>query len=62
MRSILLSVGRLDLFHKSVIENPSSVKMSISRVLFDLHIQEWVQKLDASSSLIRVFVARSMAS
>ena len=23
--------------------------MSISRVLFDLHLQEWVQKLDASS-------------
>ena len=49
IRDILVSVGRLDLFHKSVIDNPRSVKMSISRVLFDLHIQEWVQKLDASS-------------
>ena len=45
IRDILVSVGRLDLFHKSVIDNPRSVKMSISRVLFDLHIQEWVQKL-----------------
>ena len=49
IRDILVSVGRLDHFHKSVIDNPRSVKMSISRVLFDLHIQEWVQKLDASS-------------
>ena len=49
IRDILVLVGRLDLFHKSVIDNPRSVKMSISRVLFDLHIQEWVQKLDASS-------------
>ena len=31
-RDILVSVGRLDLFHKSVIDNPRSVKMSISRV------------------------------
>ena len=29
-RDILVSVGRLDLFHKSVIDNPRSVKMSIS--------------------------------
>ena len=49
IRDILVSVGRLDLFHKSVIDNPTSLKMSISRVLFHLHIQEWVQKLDASS-------------
>ena len=44
------SVNRLlDLFHKSVIDNPRSVKMSISRVLFDLHIKKWVQKLYGSS-------------
>ena len=49
IRDILVSVGRLDLFHKSVIDNPRSVKMSTSRVLFDLHIQERVQKIDASS-------------
>ena len=49
IRDILVSVGRLDLFHKSVIDNPRSVKMSKSRVLFDLHIQERVQKIDASS-------------
>ena len=49
IRDILVSVGRLDLFHKSIIDNPRSVKMSIYRVLFNLHIQEWVQKLDASS-------------
>ena len=49
IRNILASDGRLDHFHKSVIDNPRSVKMSISRVLFDLHIQEWVQKHDASS-------------
>ena len=49
IRGIIVSIGRLDLFHKSVIDNPRSVKMSVSRVLFDWHIQEWVQKFDASS-------------
>ena len=51
IRDILVSVGRLDLFHKSVIDNPRLAKMSISRVLFDLHIQKWVQKLDVSSKV-----------
>ena len=49
IRDILVSVGRLDLFLKNVIDNPRFVKMSISRVLFDLHNKEWVQKLNASS-------------
>ena len=42
-------VWRTDLFHKSCIDNPRSVILSNSRVLNDLHIQEWVQKLNSSS-------------
>ena len=49
MDTLYQSVGRLDLSHKGVIDNPRSVKMSISRVLMDLHIPEWVYQLDASS-------------
>ena len=49
IRDIHVSVGRFDLFHKNDIDNHRSVKMSISRVLFELHIQEWVQNLDAAS-------------
>ena len=49
IKDILVSVGQIDLLNKEVIDNPRSVKLSMSRVLFDLHIQEWVQKVNSSS-------------
>ena len=36
IKDILVSVGQIDLLNKKVIDNPRSVKLSISRVLFDL--------------------------
>ena len=49
IRDILISVGRIDLFHKSYIANPRSVKASLSRALTDVHIQDWGQKMNSSS-------------
>lgn len=49
IKDILVSVGRVDLFDKNFIDSPKSVKLSVARVLSDLHIQEWVHKLTASS-------------
>ena len=49
IRDILISVGRIDLFHKRYIDNPRSVKASISRALTDVHIQDWGQKMNSSS-------------
>ena len=49
IRDILISVGRIDLFHKSYIDNPRSVKASISRALTDVHIYDWGQKMNSTS-------------
>ena len=46
---ILVSVGRPDLFRNDSISNPKAVKLSISRVLSDLYIQEWNKKVNVSS-------------
>ena len=36
-------------FPELMISNPKPVKLSISRVLSDLYIQEWNEKVNASS-------------
>ncbi|MCU7801540.1 MAG: hypothetical protein KZQ70_15755, partial [gamma proteobacterium symbiont of Lucinoma myriamae] len=49
IKDILISVGRLDLFEKEIISNANSVKLSISKTLTDLNVQEWNAKLNLSS-------------
>ena len=49
IKDILISVGKINLFHLTSINNPQSVKVSFSRTLNDLYIQEWYAKLNASS-------------
>ena len=49
INDILISVGKINLFNLTSINNPQSVKASISRTLNDLYIQEWYAKLNDSS-------------
>ena len=49
INDILVSVGRPDRFRNDSISNPKAVKLSISRVLSDLYIQEWNEKVNVSS-------------
>ena len=45
-----ISVGRINLLHKEVTENPKLIKMQIlSKTLSDLYIQEWHTKVASSS-------------
>ena len=49
IKKILISVGRVDLLNKEVIENPKLIKMQISKTLSDLYIQQWYTKVSSSS-------------
>ena len=49
IKEILVSVGRVDLLHKEVIENPKLIKIQISKTLSDLYIQQWHTKVSSSS-------------
>ena len=49
INNILVSVGKPDLFKAEPVDNPTSVKMDISRTLSDLYIQEWNEKANVSS-------------
>ena len=49
IKEILISVGRVDLLHKEVIENPKLIKIQISITLSDLYIQQWHTKVSSSS-------------
>ncbi|MCW4343918.1 MAG: reverse transcriptase family protein [Candidatus Thiodiazotropha endolucinida] len=49
IKDILISVGRIDLFFKTVIDNPKSIKAKITQTLKDLHIQNWNSRLLDSS-------------
>ena len=49
IKGLLKSVGKINIFNLTSINNPQSVKASISRTLNDLYIQEWYAKLNNSS-------------
>ena len=49
IKEILMPVGRIDLLHKEVIQNPTLIKMQNSKTLSDLYIQEWHTKVASSS-------------
>ena len=49
IKSIMISVGMLDLIHQPVIYNPKIIKARIIRILKDLHTQNWHAKLEQSS-------------
>lgn len=49
IKEVLVSVGRIDLFNKGLIENTNFVKRQITETLVDLHIQDWHNKVNLSS-------------
>ena len=49
IKDILKSVGKINIFNLTSINNTQSVKASISRILNDLYIQEWYAKHNNSS-------------
>ncbi|MEW8548549.1 MAG: reverse transcriptase family protein, partial [Candidatus Thiodiazotropha sp.] len=49
IREILTSVGRMDLLNLNYINNPRAIKLSITRTLSDIYIQEWHTKADSST-------------
>ena len=49
IKTILISVGKADLFNQSNINNPELIKMQIIQTLNDLNTQEWHSKTEDSS-------------
>ena len=49
INDILVSIGKVNLFHANIINNPQAVRLPIKRTLLDLYIQEWCTKLTESS-------------